>query len=115
MLKINNQSLPKNPSSYFVGIMDISNAGRLADGYLMIERVATKQKIELMWYYLTPQELSNLLTMVSPVSFEIEFIDPQTSALKRGEFYCGDRSAEAIDYHNGEIRYKNIKFNLIER
>lgn len=114
MVKINGVQIP-SPSTYQIGIYDLSKAERVASGYLMIERIATKRKIELSWNYLNNEQLSSLLTLVSSVSFIVEYTDPQTNAKKTGEFYCGDRQAEAIDYHNGQIRYKNIKFNLIER
>jgi len=114
MLKINGVRVP-TPSSYQIGIYDLSKAERVASGLLKIERIATKRKIELTWFYLTKEQLSNLLNLVSPVSFDVEYIDPQTNTLKTGNFYCGDRLVEAFDYNNGRIRYKNIRFNLIER
>jgi hypothetical protein len=114
MIKINGTQIP-TPSTYQIGIMDLSIAERVASGLLMIERIATKRKIEMSWFYLTKEQLSSLLTLVSPVFFNVEYVDPQTDGVKTGEFYCGDRAVEAIDFRNGRIRYKNIKFNLIER
>lgn len=115
MIKINGRQLPKNPSDYQIGIYDLSKASRVASGLLVIDRIATKRKIELSWNYLTREQLSELLTLVSPVYFDVEYLDPQTDQIKTGSFYCGDRQVEAFDYRNGQIRYKNIRFNLIER
>lgn len=114
MIKINGVALP-TPSDYIVSIMDISKASRNAAGTMVIERIATKRKIELSWKYLSKTEISNVLKMVSPVFFNVEYIDPEDSAWKTGTFYCGDRSVGALDYRNGNIRWKDIKFNLIER
>jgi len=114
MVRINGTEIP-TPSSYSIGIMDISKAGRVASGLLMIERIATKRKIELSWFYLTKGQLSTLLILVSPTFFDVEYLDPQTNEIQTGSFYCGDRTVDAFDYRNEEIRYKNIKFNLIER
>lgn len=114
MIKINGIQIP-TPSTYTIGIMDLSKAGRVASGLLMIERIATKRKIELSWSYLEKKELSDLLTLVSPTFFDVEYIDPQSDTIKTGSFYCGDRTVESLDYRNGQIRYKNIRFNLIER
>ncbi len=114
MIKINGVQIP-TPSDYQVMIADLSIAERVASGYLQIERIATKRKIELIWFYLTNEQLSNLLTLVAPVSFQVEYTDPQTNELRTGEFYCGDRNVRGFKYHNGRIWYRDIKFNLIER
>ncbi len=114
MIKIDGVKIP-NPSTYQIGIMDLSKAERNARGDIIIERIATKRKIELFWRYLEKEKLSDLLTRVSPVFFEVKYINPQTDNIETGTFYCGDRVAQSIDYKNGVMRYKDIKFNLIER
>jgi len=114
MIKINGVAMPA-PSEYSVSIMDISKAERNAAGTMIIERIATKRKIELNWKYLTREQLNQVLTLVSPVSFTVEYLDPQDNAWRSGSFYCGDRTAAAMDYRDGNVRWKDIKFNLIER
>lgn len=114
MIKIDGIAVP-TPSDYQVGIMDISKAERNAAGTIVIDRIATKRKLELSWKYLTKEDLSKLFKAVSPVFFMVEYIDPEDDILKTGYFYAGDRKAGALDYINGKIRYKDIKFNLIER
>lgn len=114
MIKINGVELP-TPSDYSVGIQDLSKAERNANGLMIIERIATKRKIELAWKYLEKEELSRVFNLVSPVFFQVEYIDPQENRRKTGTFYVGDRNAGALDYRDGNIRYKDIKFNLVER
>ena len=114
MLKIDGAAIPA-PSDLIVGIMDISKAERNAAGTMVIDRIATKRKLELSWKYLPKEDVSRVLRLVSPVFFEVEYIDPQDNTKRTGVFYCGDRSVGALDYKNGVIRYKDIKFNLIER
>ncbi len=114
MLKINGTLIP-TPSDYGVGIMDISKAERNAAGTMIIERIATKRKIEVVYKYLSQSELSTLLAAVATVSFTLEYRDPQTGTAKTGSFYCGDRKCGAIDYKAGVTRWKDISFSLIER
>jgi hypothetical protein len=114
VLKINGVTMPA-PSALNVGIMDISKAERNAAGSMVIERIATKRKLELTWGFLTKTELQTLLNAVSPVFFSVTYHDPQTGSERTGIFYCGDRNIEMIDIKNGEIRWRNVKFNLIER
>ncbi len=103
------------PSEYSVGIQDISKAERNANGTMIIERVATKRKIELSWKYLDKDQLAQVLNAVSPVFFEVTYIDPQTNGARTGTFYCGDRRCGMLDFQNGVPRYKDVQFNLIER
>lgn len=114
MIKINGVDIP-TPSDFTVSIMDISKAERNANGTMIIERIATKRKLELSWKFLSKENLGKILKAVSPVFFAVIYLDPETSTTKTGTFYAGDRKAGALDYRNGKIRYKDIGFNLIER
>ncbi|ADY54719.1 hypothetical protein Sgly_0353 [Syntrophobotulus glycolicus DSM 8271] len=114
MIKINSIELPAL-TDYIVSIMDISKAERNANGTVIIERIATKRKIELAFGLLTREQLSQVLNLVAPVFFTVEYVDPQDNAIKTGTFYCGDRSAGGLRYKNGRMSWKGIKFNLIER
>ena len=114
MIKINGVGIP-TPSDFQTGIMDISKAERNADGTMIIERVATKRKLEISYKKLSKEDLSNLFNLVSPVFFSVEYIDPQDGGFKTGVFYSGDRAAGALSYINSVIKWKDIKFNLIER
>jgi hypothetical protein len=114
LIRINGADIPA-PSDYSVGIQDISKAERNANGTMIIERVATKRKIELSWKYLDKDQLAQVLNAVSPVFFEVTYVDPQDNGIMTGTFYCGDRKCGMLDFKNGAPRYKDVQFNLIER
>jgi hypothetical protein len=114
LISIDGVSIP-TPSELNVSIQDLSKAERMASGLMVIERIATKRKLEMSWNYLSKGNLSTILTAVSPVFFEVEYIDPESNETSTGTFYAGDRKAGALDYKNGVIRYKDISFNIIER
>ena len=114
MITIGGVSIP-TPSTYSISIQDLSKAERNANGSMIIERIATKRKLEMSWNYLSSSDLSSLLSKVAPVFFTVTYPDSVDGTTRSGTFYCGDRSSEAIDYISGTIRYKNVKFNLIER
>lgn len=114
LIKINGVGIP-TPSEYSVGIQDISKAERNASGTMIVERIATKRKIELSWKYLDRTSLSIILSAVADVFFAVEYVDPQDNAVKVGTFYCGDRKSGMLDFKNGVPRYKDVSFNLVER
>ncbi len=113
MIKIDGQVF--TPFSYKVGIYDISDAKRNAFGDILIDRIATKRKLELTWRYLDREELARLLAAVRPIFFQVTYPDPEENMEKTGTFYVGDRFVNAFDYKNGKIRWRDISFNLIER
>ncbi len=115
MLKITGIDIP-TPSSYAVGIQDINKAERNANGTMIIERIRTGvRKIELSWRYLSKDDTSKVLNVVSGTVFQVEYEDPQSGVRETRTFYAGDRSIGALDYIDGEIRWKDIKFNVVER
>jgi hypothetical protein len=114
IIKTNGVAIP-TPSDYVPGIMDISKAERNANGTMIIERIATKRKLELSWKVLTQEEMSLILNSVSPVFFPVEYIDPQEGGLKTGTFYAGDRNCPALRFVEGKLQYKDFKVNIIER
>jgi hypothetical protein len=114
LITANGVVLP-TPSDFQVGIMDLSKSERNAAGTMIIERIATKRKISLTWSYLSAADLSTILTAVSPVFYDVTYMDPQTNGLRTGSFYCGDRSLGMISFINGVPQYKETKFELIER
>ena len=114
MIKINGVAIPA-PTDFQVGIQDLSKAERNARGTMIIERIATKIKIEFEWIYLTKAEYQQLLNLVSPVFFTVEYPDPRTGSQRTGTFYVGDRTIGGLDFSKGEMRWKDCKFNVIER
>lgn len=114
MIKVNGVVI-STPSNYSASIQDISKAERNAKGLMIIERIATKRKLEVSWTYLSQSGLSTLLSAITNVFFTVEYPDPQTGSLNTGTFYVGDRTAGSIDYQNGVMRWKDIKFNFVER
>ncbi|WP_142414385.1 DUF6711 family protein [Hathewaya massiliensis] len=114
MISINGVELPA-PTDFQVGIMDISKAERNARGSMIIERIATKRKLELALKNLSKEEVSKILKLVSPVFFNVTYVDPQDNSTRTGVFYCGDRNIGMLGFINGQIYYKDVKFNLIER
>lgn len=114
LLNIGGVDIP-TPSEFTPGIMDISKAERNTNGTMIIERIATKVKLEMSWKYVTAEDLSTILTAVDPVFFEVTYLDPKSNSNLTKTFYCGDRTAPMMDYIDGVPRYKDLKFSLIQK
>ena len=115
MIQINGTELPVAPDAYTVGIQDISNAERNAQGEMILDRIATKRKLSLSWHILSGSDMSTILNLVSDVFFTVNYIDPQDNAARSGTFYSGDRTAAGITYKDNMMYWKDAKFDVIER
>lgn len=114
LITINGVNVP-TPATYDVGVQDVSNAQRNAQGKMIIERICTKKTITLSWVYLSASDLSTILQAVAPTFYNVTYLDPVTNSNITSSFYCGDRALGLIDFQNGIPRYQNVKFELIER
>jgi hypothetical protein len=114
MIYIDNKSIT-DPASFSVGIMDISTAERNAQGTMMIDRIATKRKLELSWSALTSGQIATILSAVDKIFFLVTYPDPQTGKAETKTFYVGDRTTPVVTYKNGVPLWKELKMNFIER
>jgi len=113
MLKVDG-SIISTPSEFTVGVQDISQAERVASGRIVIDRIATKIKLNMKWSVLNADELATLLTAIDKVYFNVEYLDIRTNSMQTREFYVGDRSAGMYTYRDGNPIYIDIGFNFIE-
>jgi hypothetical protein len=114
LITLNGVALP-TPTEFQVSYNDISKADRNANGYMIIERIATKRKLFFTYSFVTAADANLILQLISPTFYDVTYLDPQDNVMKTGNFYCGDRQLGMIDYQNGVARYKDFAFNLIER
>lgn len=114
LISIDGVALP-TPSEYSVGIYDVSKAERNANGNMIIERITTKQKIQISYAYLSADDLFTVLNAISPVFYNVTYIDPSTNSERISSFYCGDRNMGLVSFVDGIPKYTGISFNLIER
>jgi hypothetical protein len=114
LFKIGTSTMP-TPSELSVDIMDVSKAERNARGDMIIERITTKRKIAIKYNFLTREDMALVLNAVSPVFFDVTYIDPILNAVRTATFYVGDRSVGFLDFLNEVARYKDISFDLIEK
>lgn len=114
LISINGVDIP-TPSEMKLGVMDLSKAERNANGMMIIERIATKQKLEIKYNFLGAADLENLLSKISSTFFNVTYLDPTTNAFVTKSMYSGDRNFGMVDYINGVARYIDLTFSLIER
>jgi len=114
LLNIGGEDMP-TPTEMTIGYMDLSKAERNANGLMIIERIATKRKLEIKYAYINSFDVSRLLTAVAPTFYNVTFLDVRTGYYQTASMYCGDRSVGWLDYVDDVPRYRDFSFDLIER
>ena len=114
LIKINGVEIP-TPSTMITSVMDISNSERNANGTMIMEIIAQKQKLELTWKTISANDLSKVLSLINSTFFSVEYPNPLLNHKSSKTMYSGDRSVGAMSYIDGIIKYKDFKVNFIER
>lgn len=114
LVTANGVALP-TPTDFQVTISDLTKNDRNAAGTMIIERIATKQKLSLSYAYLSASDLSTILNAISPVFYNVTYLDPMTNAYVTSSFCTSDRNMGMIDFVGGIPRYRDLKFDLTER
>ena len=110
-----------DPSSLTWGLQDISSAdtGRTQTGKMIINRVAQKVKLSVVFNGVTLAQSAQILTAFNPTSndnpyIRVKYPNPQTGNIEGRVFYLGDRSAPVYMYTTNKKIMQNISFDLIE-
>lgn len=117
-LAINGYELPPCKRGVAPIITTVVDAGRNANGTVVGQRVGRDQyKIDgLEWSWLTAEQWSRILSILSNFFVYVTFPDPVTNEFITIKMYPGDRTAEP--YWVGEdghpTHYRNCKVNLID-
>lgn len=117
-LKINGQEIPYPKRGVSAVVSTVVDSGRNLNGVVVGQRIGRDQyKIDsLEWPYLTAEEWSRILQLISGFYFDLTFYDPVTNSAKTIKAYCGDRHAEPywVDKYGKPTHYVNCKVNFID-
>lgn len=116
MIKLNGTDIA-TPDGYNVGIEDIVDGERNANGKLIADKIAQKRKLSLEYTMLKASDYQVIMDIINNnFFFDVEYPDPQVNGLQTGVFYSGGRTSDGILFKNGKISWwQNVKFNLIEQ
>ena len=88
LIKINGVEIP-TPSTFNPSIMNLSNSERNANGMMIMEIIAQKQKLELSWKIISAEKLSSVLNLIDSTFFQVEYPNPKTNKTTTKTMYSG--------------------------
>ena len=116
VLWVNQRAVP-SPSALEVSAFDVAGAAeRNALGETVVDRVAVKRRLDLVWAHLSPEDLAALLAAVGAEAFfEARYPDPETGSLRTMTCYVEDRSAALLRLEAGAPVWHDLKMRWTER
>lgn len=116
-LKINGTPI-KKPAQFSIERYNITKAGRVASGKMMLELVAKKRKFLLQYEHLSGTDLDEILALIDTdeMFFELEY--QENGVTKRAICYAGHIPSQYLrggDETSPLWYWKDVDFDLIEQ
>lgn len=114
MLKIAGITV-KAPTELKVGRFDLSKSGRTASGKMMMEIIATKRRVDVVWKMLKDSELQQILDLITANKpfFSLEY--PDAGGTKIMTCYAGDIVTSLWHTKNGVRYWEEVSIGFIEQ
>lgn len=88
---------------------------RDSGGKLYRDRITVKRKIACHWAVLRQQDMAQLLQLVAGDYFKVSYPDPLSGQIETRTFYVGDRTVPSLVMVRGQIVWRELQMNFIER
>lgn len=114
MLKIAGTTV-KAPTELKIGRFDLTKSSRTASGKMVMELIATKRRVDVIWKMLTDDELQTILNTITANKpfFILEY--PDVGGTKTMTCYAGDINT-SLWHTIGGVRYwQEVSISFIEQ
>jgi hypothetical protein len=114
MLKIAGVTV-KTPSELKVGRFDITKSNRSASGKMMMEIIATKRRVDVVWKMLPDNELKIIIDTITANKpfFSLDY--PDAGGTKTMTCYAGDIVTSLWHTKNGIRYWEEVSIPFIEQ
>jgi hypothetical protein len=114
MLKIAGVSV-KAPTDLKIGRFDLTKSSRTASGKMVMEVIATKRRVDVIWKMLTDSELEKIIDTITANKpfFSLEY--PDAGGSKTMTCYAGDIVTSLWHTKNGVRYWEEVSIGFIEQ
>jgi len=114
MLKIAGTTVA-TPAELKIGRFDISKSDRVASGKMVMEIIATKRRVDVVWKYIKDGELETILDTITANKpfFTLEY--PDAGGSKTITCYSGDIMTGLWHTKNGVRYWEEVTIPFIEQ
>lgn len=91
------------------------NSGRTMNGKMIVDRVATKIRLDVSCRPLSDTELETVLAAINPETVTVQYYDPIAGSVVTKQMYSNNVPATITTVFNDDtVRFADISFPLIE-
>lgn len=103
------------PTEIKIGRFDISKSGRTASGKMVMDIVATKRRVDVVWKWLHDNDLQLILNTITANKpfFSLEY--PDAGGTKTMTCYAGDIVTSLWHTKNGVRYWEEVSIGFIEQ
>ena len=114
MLKIAGITV-KAPTELKVGRFDLSKSGRTASGKMVMDIIATKRRVDVVWKMLPDDELQKIIDTITANKpfFSLEY--PDAGGTQTMTCYAGDIATSLWHTTNGVRYWEDVSIGFIEQ
>ena len=114
MLKIAGVSV-KAPTDLKIGRFDLTKSGRTASGKMVMEVIATKRRVDVVWKMLPDNELQKIIDTITANKpfFSLEY--PDAGGTNTMTCYAGDIITSMWHTKNGIRYWEDVSIPFIEQ
>lgn len=114
MLKIAGITV-KAPTALKVGRFDLSKSSRTASGKMVMDIIATKRRVDVIWKMLPDDELQKIIDTIAANKpfFSLEY--PDAGGTKTMTCYAGDILTSLWHTKNGVRFWEDVQISFIEQ
>ena len=114
MLKIAGITV-KAPTELKVGRFDLSKSARTASGKMVMDIIATKRRVDVVWKMLPDDELKKILDVINANKPFFYLTYPDTGGSKTMTCYAGDIITSLWHTNNGVRYWEDVSIGFIEQ
>ena len=114
MLKIAGTTV-KAPTELKIGRFDLTKSSRTASGKMVMELIATKRRVDVVWKMLKDSELQQILDLITANKpfFSLEY--PDAGGTQTMTCYAGDIVTSLWHTKNGVRYWEEVSIPFIEQ
>ena len=114
MLKIAGASV-KAPTDLKIGRFDLTKSGRTASGKMVMDIIATKRRVDVVWKMIPDDELKTIIDTITANKpfFSLEY--PDAGGTKTMTCYAGDIVTSLWHTKNGIRYWEEVSIPFIEQ
>lgn len=105
----------KTPSDLKIGRFDITKSSRTASGKMVMEVIATKRRVDVVWKMITDSELQTIIDTITANKpfFSLQY--PDAGGSKTMTCYVGDIVTSLWHTKNGIRYWEEVSIPFIEQ